>query len=599
MLKPKRYNILSFLGLCIRIAPSQCFAIIFYTVLISLVPAYQTLTIANFVNTAERIFSGEMSPTSIYLPIILILCYVIYTNLSPCILNLLETSLQNKFRLVLKQEMLLKRTRLKYEHMENDETCELIYRVFEDPVQIFFEGFRQMMKGIGILLQSLSLIILIMSSTFWAGLIILIVTVPLLYLSGKTGQKNYNMGVESTELSRRFEYLFDVLTDRDHADERSLFAYSPKLSEKYTDLYSKANKIETAMLVKRYINMKSGSLVTIILIIVILSVLLRFVIDGSLDSGIFIGLIGALFGLVQSMSWNLSGVMMEMAMLGRYLEDFSEFLRLSEKEQLDMTEDKLSDFIFEMLEFKNVSFKYPNTEKYVLKNCSFLLSKDKKYSFVGINGSGKTTITKLMLGLYDNYEGEILLNGKEIRQYKPCEISSIFSIVFQDFAKYSISIKDNILLGDINKYNPHDLNEALRVSGADEIVSNCPSGLDTYLGKIFDDSVDLSGGQWQKLALARMIYAHKEINILDEPTAALDPVAEAEVYKLFGQAIQDRFTIFITHRLGAAKIADEILVLNEGKVVEQGSHEELMRLEDGIYRKMYESQSAWYIAKES
>ena len=271
---------------------------------------------------------------------------------------------------------------------------------------------------------------------------------------------------------------------------------------------------------------------------------------------------------------------------------------MSEIEQPDTEENEGFDFKFETLEFKHVSFKYPDTDHYVLKDCSFRMTKHKSYSFVGANGAGKTTITKLLIGLYDNYEGEILLNGKELRLYKPSEIRSIFSVVFQDFAKYSISIKENILLGDINKNDPLKLEEALSASGTDKIVSDSPFGLDTHLGKVFDQSIDLSGGQWQKIALARLLYAHKEVNILDEPTAALDPMAEAEVYKLFDQAVKNRFTIYITHRLGAAKIADEIFVLSDGKVAEHGSHRDLMNLECGIYREMYESQSAWYTDAE-
>ena len=274
MLRARKYNILSFFGLCIKMAPFQCFSIILYTLLISLIPAYQTLTIANFINTAMRIFSGDSPYSSIYLPIALILCYVVFANLAPSILGLLELSLQNRLRVILKQEMLRKRTRLKYEHLENSNSCELIYRVFDDPVKIFFEGFKQIMKGVGILIQSFSLIVIIMTSTFWAGLIILIVCIPLLYLSSKTGKKNYDMGMESTEISRRYEYLFDVLTSREHCDERKLFSYRAKLSEKYQDLYSKANKIETSILIKQYTNMKSGSLITIVLVVIILYVYL-------------------------------------------------------------------------------------------------------------------------------------------------------------------------------------------------------------------------------------------------------------------------------------------------------------------------------------
>lgn len=595
MLRDKKYNIFSFVNLCIRMAPLQCLSIFAYTLVMALMPAYQTLTMANFVNTAMSVFSGEMSYSAIYLPIILIICYIIYTNLAPAILNLLEVSLQNKFRVVLKQEMLLKKTRLKYEHMENDSTCELMNRVFNDPVRVFFDGFKQMMAGLTIVVQCISLISIIMVSAFWAGLILLISCIPLLYLSGKTGQKNYDMDIESSKLVRKYNYLFNVLTDRDHADERKLFNYGDQLAGDYEKLYSKAEKIETKMQIKRYANMKSGSVVTIAIIIVILGFLLGFVVKGTLDVGTYVGLVGALFGLVQGMSWNLSGVMIQFALISKYLKDFSAFLNLSESNYGKSIKNNMQDFVFESIEFRDVSFRYPNTDRYILKNCSFVLNKGNSYSFVGLNGAGKTTITKLLTGLYDNYEGEILLNGRELRMYNNSDISQMFSVVFQDFAKYAVSIKDNIILGNLGKDTPEQLEKAIKFSGADNFISDLPSGVDTYVGKIFEDSIDLSGGQWQKLAIARMIYANKQINILDEPTAALDPIAEAEVYRMFSRAIKDRFTIYITHRLGAAKIADQILVLNNGRVEEQGSHEELMNKDNGLYRKMYESQRSWYV----
>ncbi|EGT0694222.1 ABC transporter ATP-binding protein, partial [Clostridium perfringens] len=216
---------------------------------------------------------------------------------------------------------------------------------------------------------------------------------------------------------------------------------------------------------------------------------------------------------------------------------------------------------------------------------------------VGANGSGKTTITKLLTGLYDNFEGDILINNKSIKDYSFSDLKGLTSVVYQDFSKYSISIKDNVAVGNINKID--DINFSDKIADALEIiqlkdkVDSLKDGIKTELGKLKESSIDLSGGQWQRIAMARSIVSDSELVILDEPTAALDPVSESNVYENFEQISKDRTTIFISHRLGSTKLANEILVLQDGKLAEVGSHEYLIN-KKGIYADMYESQKEWY-----
>ena len=221
------------------------------------------------------------------------------------------------------------------------------------------------------------------------------------------------------------------------------------------------------------------------------------------------------------------------------------------------------------------------------------MKKNLHYAFVGINGAGKTTLTKLLTGMYDNYEGEIRINGRNIRDYELSELKALFAVVYQDFAKYSITIRDNIALGDVNHLDEERIGRAVSLAGLKDTIHMLPQGMDTYLGKIKEGGVDLSGGEWQRLAIARALYNPAEVRILDEPTAALDPVAESNIYEMFGQISRGISTIFITHRLGAAKLADNIIVINDGAVAEQGKHEELMKM-GGSYAEMFESQRSWY-----
>lgn len=255
----------------------------------------------------------------------------------------------------------------------------------------------------------------------------------------------------------------------------------------------------------------------------------------------------------------------------------------------------MDKFHFETLEFVNVSFKYPNTQKYILQNMSFKIESGKHYAFVGLNGAGKTTITKLITGLYDDFEGAILINGKSIREYTQVQIKSMCAVAYQDFAKYSISMKENIAIGDINRFddNEANLSKAIKALELESLVEKLPQGLDTYLGKIKKSGVDLSGGQWQRIALARFMINRGPLRILDEPTAALDPVSESRLYEKFEQLCRGQTTIFISHRLSSIMLADEIFVLDQGRVVERGAHAELMSNHE-LYAQLYDSQRCWY-----
>ncbi|MBW9158790.1 ATP-binding cassette domain-containing protein [Clostridium tagluense] len=229
---------------------------------------------------------------------------------------------------------------------------------------------------------------------------------------------------------------------------------------------------------------------------------------------------------------------------------------------------------------------------------SFVIEHGKHYAFVGSNGAGKTTITKLITGLYDEYEGDILIDGNNIREYSQSYLKALCSVVYQDFAKYYISFKDNLSIGRINgiknKGNDILIQDAVSTMSLNDVIESLPHGMDTPLGKIKSKGVDVSGGQWQRIAMARAIISPSPLRILDEPTAALDPISESNIYEKFEEISRGGTTIFISHRLGSTKLSDEIFVLGNGQVVESGNHNELIS-KNGVYTEMYESQKGWYL----
>jgi ABC-type multidrug transport system fused ATPase/permease subunit len=247
------------------------------------------------------------------------------------------------------------------------------------------------------------------------------------------------------------------------------------------------------------------------------------------------------------------------------------------------------------IEFKDVGFKYPGTERFVLKNFNFKIEKGETVSLVGLNGAGKTTIIKLLTRLYDPTEGVILLDGTDIKEYDVNKLYSLFGIVFQDFGRYAVTVKENIAYGRIEKELDDDaVRDAAVQSNSLEYIEKLPKKFDTPLMRFFEESgLELSVGQWQKLAVARAFYSDADILILDEPTASLDALAEQEIFRQFDKLREGKTTLFVSHRLSSAVDADRIVVISNGNVIEDGDHKQLMS-QKGEYYKMFIAQAEKY-----
>ena len=240
-------------------------------------------------------------------------------------------------------------------------------------------------------------------------------------------------------------------------------------------------------------------------------------------------------------------------------------------------------------------FQYPNTDTYVLKHVNLKFKVGEKLAVVGMNGSGKTTFIKLMCRLYDPTEGEILLNGVNIKKYDYNEYMSIFSVVFQDFRLFSFSLGQNVSASA--SYDREKVIECLKKAGFAERLNSLPNDLDTFLYKDIDaEGVEISGGEAQKLALARALYKNTPFIILDEPTAALDPISEYEVYSKFNEIAGTKTSIYISHRLASCRFCDKIAVFHEGEIIQIGSHEELLADSKGKYYELWNAQAQYYTA---
>ncbi len=588
LLDQREYKLRDMLALCFRAAPAHTAAMLLLSVAAGLLPALAALASTAFIDTAMALHAGAAA--DIAPPIAFVVATVAGIWLSRQALQYSRRIIVLKSRAALRPDMTEKCARLEYAHIENPDTWDVISRVTKNPEKEI-DAFTDAVAGaLTLLLNILSVIGLLLSQVWWAALATLAFSVPLLLLALRGGRENYQANRDTEREERLQNYLSETLISREAAEERAMFRYTDHMTRRFADAFKRAFKMRFKVQAKWFFRMKLSSVLFSFIALLITLTLVYPTVNGEITVGMFMSLVVAAFSLVQNMSWGLSFYADTFAKATEYLKDLSKFMALSETAgALDAPDEPPARF--ESLEVRDVSFVYPGTEKKILDHLSLTVLAGQHIAFVGVNGAGKTTLTKLLTGLYDGYEGEILINGRELRTYSQAALKSLYSLVFQDFARYQVSMRDNIALEHRNR-------EA-RIAGIadtldlNETIDSLKDGLDNELGRLKEGGQELSGGQWQRVAIARALVNPAPIRILDEPTAALDPISEANLYSSFRSLSHGTTTLFISHRLGSTKLADRIDVIDGGHVRESGTHDELMALK-GVYAEMFEAQRSWY-----
>lgn len=369
----------------------------------------------------------------------------------------------------------------------------------------------------------------------------------------------------------RFFNLFDYIRSEWKFGTQLLIKKRTKLTSKFT-----------------FYRMLSDLIKNITIVISLYIVAVQIVENRSFEIGTFV-LVITLSANIQNNMGTLLWSLGEFQTHSVYIKDFFDLTNLESE-----THEENSEIYDNMdVEFQNVSFAYKGTQNYAIRNLSIKLCQGEKIAIVGENGSGKTTFIKLLTGIYNCNEGEILINGKPVKDFT--KLRNSISVIFQDYAKNKTSIKENITVGDLNRiYTEADVKDAATKTDIHSYIETLEDRYDTKLGCFSDDYLDLSGGQWQKLALSRLLFKNDaKMIILDEPTASLDPLSEADIYANFFRLTKEKTTLFVSHRLGITKVVDRILVFKDGSIVEQGTHKELIAM-NGVYANMYKSQAQWY-----
>lgn len=589
------FKIVDFIRISFRVSPFNASIAIVDMILSAIIPSFLVLSTAKFIDLAIGIHSGDYPYHYIYMPILVLFFLVAYQNISKVLLHFSEIKLEFAMDEYIQDKMIHKRALLDYCHIENNDDWELIVRACNSPAAQLLEGYNNLIHMVRLIITLTSYAMILLSQVWWSALIIIAFTIPLFLLSLKSGKHNYEGYQRASKYQRRAGYLNSVLEEREFVEERTLFSYANEIGKRWKEQYEISRKITLSVQAKELLKTKGAGLLTVIVSFIFALILLFPLREATISIGFFIAMVTALFNVVNIVSWELTSVANSLENKCEYLKDLSKFFALSESENSDALPDlSIRNKIDSTIEFQNVSFAYPGTDRLVLKNISFKLNKGMKYAFVGKNGAGKTTIIKLLTGLYTNYEGKILIGNRDIRTLNKSELKAIFAVIYQDFSKYQISILDNICLGCISDNKNKQMESIINSLGIDKLIERLPNGINTNIGKIYENSVDISGGEWQRIAMARTLISGAPVYILDEPTAALDPIAESELYDNFRSVLgTDHLTILITHRLGAVRFTDEILVIEDGTVVERGNHNDLVS-QSGVYSKMFDEQKRWY-----
>ncbi len=483
--------------------------------------------------------------------------------------------------------------------------AELDLQTYEDPV--FYDRLERarvqatdrlgMIQSIGRLVQqfitTISLSVSIMFFSPWLMLLLIAGVIPAFLGESHFAFLGYAKNFRQTPIRRQLDYLGVLGGSREAAKELKLFGLSKFLVERFTRLSNRIYRENVSLARKRLL---AGSLLSVIGMMGYYSAYV-FVIWRTIAGALTIGTLTFLSGAILQASTNIQQMFSTLSGIADqalFLTDLLAFFGMqptirSKPHAIPAPRPMVRGF-----EFREVSFFYPGSSRLVLNRLNFHLHPQERVALIGENGQGKTTIVKLITRLYDPTEGQVLLDGIDLREYSLEDLYREIGVIFQDFMRYEMTAGENIAVGKIEAIDDSErLQAAAHKSLADEVVGRLPLKYGQMLGRRFDGGLDLSGGEWQKVALARAYLRDAQLLVLDEPTAALDARSEFEVFKRFAELTRGKMALFISHRFSTVRMADRIVVLENGSITEDGSHEQLTKL-GGRYAEMFEMQAASY-----
>ena len=465
------------------------------------------------------------------------------------------------------------------------------------PISVMSATFDAVSKTISLL--SYIIILATAPDMWWTAPIMILISLPTAIVNFAYKHKTFLYMRRRSKDRRQMNYYSDLMVNKDMVKEIRMFDLGDQFIERYNGVFAKYYAGLRRLIVRESVWQITLTVISSVVNCVFFAMIAIKVFDGDIQIGDYSLYTGALTSIATTVAGliNVSANVYEGTL---FIDNLISFMKEKPTVVPSVEEPaRIETGKPHTIEFVNVSFAYPGSDRLVLKNINLTLRPGETAVLVGLNGAGKTTFIKLLTRLYDPTEGKILLDGKDLREYDLKDLYRMFGIIFQDFGKYAVSVADNIRFGDISREADREaIRRAAVESNAHDYISRLPEGYDTPLMRYFEpDGIELSIGQWQKLAIARAFYSRSDILILDEPTASLDPMAEQEIFNQFDQLRHEKTTIFVSHRLSSATVATKIIVLEYGELIEEGTHRELME-KQGRYYELFTTQASRYLESE-
>lgn len=529
--------------------------------------------------------AGDGSYHFLYLVVLLLLSHVgilffkLWRNLA---LNKLNVQIDRE----LSEKILMKLSRIEYSYFENSAFFDTFERVRNQPGKAIFVLFQNLTGVCSVIVELAGVFCLISSVSLYFSVLYLLVLIYIAYMNFSAMNHMNTMFDSLTPEERLRQYYDELLSNKDNLYELRAFQAVEFILDKLKNMSKKVlrQRLGGTISAQRY-SLLSNIGTVVWLACIVLFLFLQYS-RGDIHLGLFVALLGSVESILSATEMFSSKVsdIAQNSIVGRHLSDFFELREAANRDRSQPIQK------IKTIEFQHVYFKYPNAENYALEDICLKIDATKTYALVGENGSGKSTMIHLLCGLFPPESGKILINDIEMSRFGQSDLARMFSVVPQEYGRYQLSVRECVALGNLSFLeNDAELRRAIHLAQGD---SDFPE-LDKKLGKLDADSVDLSGGQWQKLAVARACLGESQYIIFDEPTAALDPRAESNLYEQMNRILHSRGCLFVSHRMASAVMSDQIVVLHRHRVAEQGTHKELLEI-NRLYAGMYTAQASIY-----
>lgn len=573
--------------LLLKVAPTYIAALLICNILSGILTSIELLLSQNFLNSLTVFLSGYITIETLLFWLISIFLASVAMSGCTYVSSCLNSLVSDKFNLYITNRILEKTTFFSMKEYDNVDLYNKIHLALEETPNRCLTLLTTLFSTVRLTTQLIGITILIANYNVLILLVCIVTSIPMLRLSNRVGKFWYTVGAERAEGLRKCNRLKELLVEYNNIKEIKLFDIGDMLKNRVvrqqTD-YVNSNKhyYKKFCRLNTVYAMAQDSVSLLLKIAIIMQ---------AVTQKLTIGAASMYISSVDSFNASFQGMLSQISTLyeqTRYLSYISDIENISVRKQEEGT--PLTEKI-KSIRFENVSFHYPNSHNMVLKNFSYTFETGKTYALVGMNGSGKTTLIKLLMRLYTPINGHIYVNGVDIEEISFSSLQQQISAVFQDFIRYPFNVAENIAIHDADNINDFErVKEAAVHSEATEFIDALPLGYRTTLEKEWNGGTELSGGQWQKIAIARCFYKSPSVVILDEPFSAIDSFSEEQIIKSLASDTINKMCIFVTHRFNNICLADQILVLKDAQLIENGTHAQLMAT-NGLYARLYHAQA--------